>query len=588
METQNQNYKSVKSARQLYSELIDELKLPENPQDSDKYDWNLWREYANCLKQYYGDCDYQLNPSESECIEEIICFDILKNKGVTCEPIQARDMTRKLLEQRIDIRDSVLLPDSYSVIDDRLPLNLVENDEAERINHEINPDSPKNWNLPLFPINNYYKFIHIPSGETSAKNEGVQQSSEPIEGVADGELLKNYHLPIEGYGKLAMSVINEFAQGYKVSPDMIAAMILLIVGGAANRKTTLRAFEHINRPCLWLAIVARTGYGKTEPMSRLMRPLKDINNDLVREYNRIYADFAARGMKGTPPTRQKIIISDSTPEIRYALMVANGLVLMRDELNGFFKDIGRYSSSGEVENLLSTWSGDGFPVDRVNAASFEVDNPFLSILGGIQPRVLAEAFGTKGFAESGFVARWLFVTLTDSKVPDSASEKLISRDIENEWYSLIMNLWKMNKREFRLSNEASNAYQGYMKMTASIMNDPNCDDAIRGMYAKMRIYCLRFALIIHLLKYGAKAADEIERRTMDLAIQTSDIFAYWNRQAMTMINGSEAKKKISNRELLREMVERYGIQNQSELARLIGRSQQYVSRILNDKSSNNN
>ena len=226
MEELNQYYMSAKTARQRYSELIDELKLPENPQDSDKYDWNLWREYANCLKQYYGNRDYQLNPSESECIEEIICFDILKDKGVTCEPIQSRDMTRKLLEQRIDIRGSVLLPDNYSDIDDRLPLNFVGNDEAERINHEINPESTKSWNFPLIPISNYYDYIHIPSGETSAKSEGVQQSSEQVEGVADGELLRNYHLPIEGYGKLAKSVINEFAQGYKVNRDMIAAMIL--------------------------------------------------------------------------------------------------------------------------------------------------------------------------------------------------------------------------------------------------------------------------------------------------------------------------------------------------------------------------
>ena len=579
----NQNYKT---ARQLYLERLSELALPENPQDSNKYDWNLWREFHNWLKQINGDSDYSPNDNERRFLEEIQCFIILKEYGVKADPHDERNWVIAVLEQRIDIRDSVLMPDDYCTIDPRIPNDIVSGDEAERLFRAIHPDRHKSWRLPLLPIQNYFDYISVPSSIEPAKSEGVQPSSEPVgQGAADGELLKSYHLPIDTYGRLAKSVINEFSQAFRVNPDVIAAIVLLIVGGGANRKTTLRAWNYINRPCFWLAIAEKSGSNKSEPMSRLMKPLAAINKDLVREYNKAYADFASSGAKGTPPTRQKIIISDSTPEIRYQLMVANGLVLVRDELNGFFKDIGRYSTSGEVENLLSTWSGQGFPVDRVNASSFEVENPFLSIIGGIQPRVMAEAFGAKGFAESGFIPRWLFVVPTDSKVPDSVSEKLINRDLENEWYSLILSLWRMEKREFRLSAEAQRVYQSYMAKTAEIMNDPNCDDAIRAMYLKMRIYALRFALVIHLLKYGAKAVDEVDRKTMDSAIRTCDVFAYWNRQALSLISGTEAKKSISNAELLREFADRYKIQNQSELARLIGRSQQYISRILN---TNNN
>lgn len=418
------------------------------------------------------------------------------------------------------------------------------------------------------------------SEPSKAVNHDVSTESSVGEDAIDGELLRNNHLPMDTYGKLAKSLINEFSQAYRVSHDVITAIILLIVGSAANRKTTLRAWNYINRPCFWLAIVERSGSNKSEPMSRLMKPLVTINKDLIRVYNKAYADFASSGSKGTPPARQKIIISDSTPEIRYQLMVANGLVLVRDELNGFFKDIGRYSSSGEVENLLSTWSGQGFPVDRVSAASFEVENPFLSIIGGIQPKVMAEAFGAKGFAESGFVPRWLFVVPTDSRVPDSVSEKLIDKDLENEWYSLIISLWRMERREFRLNTEAEQAYQGYMRRTSYVMNSPDCEDVIRAMYAKLRIYCLRFALAIHLMKNGAKAVDEVDRKTMDSAIMTCDCFSHWNRQALSLISGTDAKKSISNAELLRLLCERYNVTNQSELARLVGKSQQYISKVL--------
>ena len=593
----NQNYKT---ARQLYLERLSELGLPEKLQDSNKYDWNLWREFHNWLKQINGDPDYLPNPDELGFLEEIQCTIILKEYGVKADPNSERDWVIQVLEQRIDIRDSVLMPDDYCTIDNRIPLDIVSGDEAESLFRAIHPDRHKSWNLPLLPINNYYDYINVPSNElepiavempteADIDRERILSGLPPLNNASDqlksdkmlGEdFLKNNHLPIDTYGKLAKSLINEFSQAYKANPDVIAAIILLIVGSAANRKITLRAWNYINRPCFWLAIVERSGSNKSEPMSRLMKPLVAINKDLCREFNKAYADFAASGSKGTPPARQKIIISDSTPEIRYQLMVSNGLVLVRDELNGFFKDIGRYSSSGEVENLLSTWSGQGFPVDRVNAASFEVETPFLSIIGGIQPKVMAEAFGTKGFAESGFIPRWLFVVPTDSRVPDSVSEKLIDKDLENEWYSLILSLWRMERREFRLSTEAEQAYQGYMKRTSDIMNASDCDDAIRANYAKLRIYCLRFALTIHLLKYGAKAADEVDRKTMDSAILTVDVFAHWNRQALSLISGSETKKSISNAELLRLFCERYNVTNQSELARVIGKSQQYVSKVL--------
>ena len=578
----NQNYKT---ARQLYLERLSELGLPQNPQDSNKYDWNLWREFVNWLKSINGDSEYLPNPDEWGFLAEIQCTIILKEYGVKADPNSERDWVIQVLEQRIDIRDSVLMPDDYCIIDNRIPNDIVSGDEAERLFRAIHPDRHKSWNLPLLPINNYYDYISVPSGTEAVKSEGVQPSSEPVgQGAADDEFLKSYHLPIDTYGRLAKSIINEFSQAFKVNPDVIAAIVLLIVGGGANRKATLRSWNYINRPCFWLAIVDKSGGNKTTPMSKLMKPLQDINNDLNQAYNKAYADYAAKGSKGSAPVRQKLVVSDTTPEILYLLMVANGLIVSRDELNGFFKDVGRYNSSGELESHLSAWSGEYISVDRVNAASYQVENPFLSIIGGIQPKVMAEAFGGKNFEASGFLARWLFVVSTDSKVPDSVSEKLISRDVENEWYAMIVSLWRMEKREFRLSIEAGQAYQGYMRKTAEIMNDPNCDDAIRAMYAKMRIYALRFALTIHLLKHGSKASDEIDRKTMDSAIITCNCFAYWNRQALSLIDGTEAKKSISNAELLRMLCERYKVSNQSELARVIGRTQQYVSKIL---STNN-
>lgn len=102
METLNQNYKS---AKQLYSEHLSELGLPKKLQDSNKYDWNLWREFHNWLKQINGDPDYLPNPDELGFLEEIQSSIILKEYGVKADPQSERDWVIAVLEQRIDIRD---------------------------------------------------------------------------------------------------------------------------------------------------------------------------------------------------------------------------------------------------------------------------------------------------------------------------------------------------------------------------------------------------------------------------------------------------------------------------------------------------
>ena len=503
----------------------------------------------------------------------------LMNMGLSDEEIMRRLEVAKTSTSGVyDI-----FTDTYSGTDNIKPSEpsnmpqLGEHDHHDYVPLAPLPELPYDENgEPLEPLNG----IPLPGSQDMRPKTPDSLKGDELHGE---DFLKKNHLPFETYGKLAKRIIMEYSEAFKVNPDMIAAMILVIGGAAANRKTSLRTWNYSNSPSLWVAIVERTGGGKSEPQSRLERPLVDTNRDLVLQYKKVYAEWAAAGSKGTPPTRQKVVVDDTTPEILYQLLVAQGLYLSREELSGLFKDFGRYNTSGEVERFLSIFSGKSFSVDRVNAASFEVENPFLSILGGIQPRVMQESFGGKNYEASGFLARWLFVVMPDSKVPDSVSETIISQDTENEWYSLIVSLWKMDKREFRLSDEAAQAYQGFMRSTAKIMNHPDTDEDIRAMYAKLRIYALRIALIIHLLKDGAKAADMIDRKTMDSAVRTCEVFAYWNTQALSLIRGTQAKKTISNADLLREFANRYNISNQSELARLIGRSQQYVSRVLNDK-----
>ena len=140
----------------------------------------------------------------------------------------------------------------------------------------------------------------------------------------------------------------------------------------------------------------------------------------------------------------------------------------------------------------------------------------------------------------------------------------------------------MPVQNYCLSSEAIIEYKRYIKYSADLMNAEDCESGVRAMLAKMRIYALRLALVIHLLKNGCNAPEQIDKFTMIAALKTCNAFEYWNSKALRAIANTDIQKTLSNADLLRELASRYAISNQSELARLIGKSQQYVSRILRE------
>lgn len=440
----------------------------------------------------------------------------------------------------------------------------------------------KSANGTYNPITDRYR-IPLPNENPTVVYKSEPQPKEPVGEAADMGMVMKSHLPTDQYGELAKKVVMAYSEGLQVNPDLVLTIMLMGVATAANKKMVVIHGNYSNRPSLWLCVVAISGYNKTSSMSRILKPLEAINEDLMNSYKREYSEWKKNGEQGMPPKKRQLILTDSTPESRDELLRNNGLLIYRDEIYGMFKDLNRYNQSGEQENYLSIWSAKGYAVNRKTTSSFYVSDPYLSVCGGVQPGVMQDAFGGKAFEASGFLARWLFLWIEDAKVPDKLNEVVINQQIESEWYTFLQNLWRVPSREFRLDAAAANVYQGYIKRTADTMNAEGCESNVRAMLAKLRIYALRLALVIHLMRNGINAPDLIDKHTMNAAVRTCDCFEYWGRKTLDEISDKDIAKRLSNSDLLRELVSRYGIKNQSELARMIGKSQQYVSNVLNGK-----
>lgn len=163
-----------------------------------------------------------------------------------------------------------------------------------------------------------------------------------------------------------------------------------------------------------------------------------------------------------------MIVSDVTPEGLYQVLVdksnaKSGLLLHRDEIKGFFDNMNRYNSSGEISNYLSIYDGTPFPVDRKTLEPQWISNPYLCILGGIQPRAIANAF-KPSWADEGFVQRWLYVypqVLPEKEYKDNVLDEMY----KTAWCEIINKLNASGDMKLMLSVEAKALFDAFNKET---------------------------------------------------------------------------------------------------------------------------
>ena len=135
------------------------------------------------------------------------------------------------------------------------------------------------------------------------------------------------------------------------------------------------------------------------------------------------------------PELRRLIVNDATVEALHETLDANpaGLLVIRDELTGWWSQLDRQGREGERAFFLQAWNGDtSFTIDRIGRGSIQVPACCLSMLGGIQPgrlrSYLVDAI-TDGPANDGLIQRFQLLVWPDTtkkwvyidRVPDVAA-----------------------------------------------------------------------------------------------------------------------------------------------------------------------
>ena len=205
-------------------------------------------------------------------------------------------------------------------------------------------------------------------------------------------------------------------------------------------------------PVVWFSLVGRAGVGKTPSIRRILYPLikennKEIKNyikntELYREYEKLSKKDKEQQIEINKPNKKQFIADDITLEALVDLHqeVTTGVGVFKDELAGWLKDMNKYREGSDLEFWLSTWSGTSVNVNRLTRVGSFVENPFIPVIGGIQPAVLNELYNQEK-KDNGFMDRML-ISYPDVTIPKYNDEEISTDAII--WYnSIIANLRKV-------------------------------------------------------------------------------------------------------------------------------------------------
>lgn len=246
------------------------------------------------------------------------------------------------------------------------------------------------------------------------------------------------------------------ADAIQVPVEIPAALAVVAVSTAIAGKIDVDGLNYRKPTNIYLSVVAASGVGKSPVAARMLRPLQELEQELLVQAQDGLAEArteqtvidekltAAKAMLKKDPTSElarralkdaelenalheipaapRLIIDDHTPEAlvkviaeqpthRIAVLSPEGASLFTSMTGQRYKD----NAPPEVPAVyLSAWDGEPITVDRVNREPQAITRPILTVGVLVQPIIVDRLASTPMIAQQGALARFLWVVARDN------------------------------------------------------------------------------------------------------------------------------------------------------------------------------
>ena len=443
------------------------------------------------------------------------------------------------------------------------------------------------------PLNSFdvytYKYFGGDYSEATkqAYADGYGDRYKPTEEAPITEItpVENTEFPLHIFPAGVQNYINECHLKLNASIDFMCVSYLWLISVLVGNTLKVKVKNGwIDSPILWISVIGSAGVGKTPDIKLILKPLLDLNSQEIKRYMKRQKEFKEYenlskedkqvNASIEAPTKSQLIVDDVTIESLIDIHYHNpkSIGVFKDELAGWFKDMNKYRDGSDKERFLSAWSGDAIVLNRKTSEDAFVENPFIPILGGIQPAIFKE-FQTNENQNNGFMDRMLFCDpKKTAKYPplEELDERLI-----DQYRDVIFKIKEVIDRDLttivdgviipKILELTSTAKKEYTKSHKHLIDLMNSEDELSnhtGMFAKQITYIPRFALILEFINkiYNDEHATVITDKSIKGATELSNYF-------ISMAKNNKIENKQNN--TLSEFINKHKEKPAKELSILV-------------------
>ncbi|MGO9376217.1 MAG: DUF3987 domain-containing protein [Syntrophobacteraceae bacterium] len=368
--------------------------------------------------------------------------------------------------------------------------------------------------------------------------------------------------PLEVFPRRAQAIIESVARAHTV-PIEVPAAALLVLSGASIGQTRALMIKRgwIEHPNLYLALVGRSGVGKSPATKRIFRPIFEMERVWYQNYQEQVKAAQEGDEKSDPgqgrPTWRQLLVEDSSPEALSDALSGNprGIMWYRDELSGLLLELDKYAgkSGATKTRLMSAYDSGAWKVNRISARrNTFIPHATLSIFGTVQPMALPEIFSSLD-SVTGFLPRFIFLR-ADRDTPPFWTDETIQEETNKALADMIQTFlnYDFGDEEKPLIVSVSPAARmKYIEWFNQQVSEPWRDlDAVlfEALLAKLRGQCLRLCLILHCMsavENGYSELTPVNENTMLNAIRLTDCFKQHQKQIWQFLVDPEGCEELS-------------------------------------------
>ncbi len=351
--------------------------------------------------------------------------------------------------------------------------------------------------------------------------------------------------------------------GSACDPSFVALPALVAAAGLIGNTRWLRIKRTWKEPpVLWGGIIGDSGTLKSPALSLAIDPVLEIQLRMREEYTtkrgeyeeakaeyerkkreaekarKSGSDFPDVGDPPEPPVDRRLVCSDTTIERLAGILQDSpqGILLWRDELDAWLSSFQRYKSGGggsDRPQWLEMHGARSLINDRKTGdqRTIIVPHAAVSVCGGIQPGILAQAFD-KGARDSGLAARVLLAW------PPRTAKKWTEEELSEETEARYANLLdQLSKLEFerdgkgharpwylRLSPAAHKRWVEFYNEWGEIQ--AGVEGEVAAALAKLEGYTPRLIIVHHVVSCVYAGVDD-RRDVGDKSVEAAITLVRW-------------------------------------------------------------